>query len=243
MTTIYAVRCELCRGLSPAIEGEDAVLLPLLEAGADHVREEHPGACPDTALSVEPITSVPGMPALTAKAFNRVRPAFGGAVLLALAVVAGTAAPAPAAPAYRCSSSVQTIDDAGYSGPWPDNWEVTVRVCAARSGSTVHTYAEARWDGPAYQSLDDPTILDGAKLRVQIRQSRSGAVVASREHSGIESRMEDSNGQGDHNGAYRTPVVSHRAAPGAHADAVLFLDWHRDGHGYRPYHYRSSPTV
>ncbi|MCY0955245.1 hypothetical protein [Streptomyces sp. H27-S2] len=178
---------------------EDAALLPLLEAGADHVREEHPGACPDTALTVEPITSVPGMPALDVRPFNRVRPAFGGAVLLALAVVAGTAAPAPAAPAYRCSSSVQTIDDAGYSGPWPDNWEMTVRVCAARSGPTVHTYAEAWWDGPAYQALDDPTILDGAKLRVQIRR-QDGALVATQDYPGIESRMEDSNGQGDHSG-------------------------------------------
>lgn len=79
MTTIYAVRCELCRGLSPAIGGEDASLLPLLEAGADHVREEHSGVCPDTALSVEPITSVPGLPALDVEAFNRVRPAFGRA--------------------------------------------------------------------------------------------------------------------------------------------------------------------
>ncbi|MGW7064792.1 hypothetical protein ACWGHM_40755 [Streptomyces sp. NPDC054904] len=221
---------------------EDAALLPLLESGADHVREVHPGACPDTALAVEPITSVPGMPVLDVKSFNRVRPAFGGAVLLALAVVAGTAAPAPAAPAYRCSSSVQTIDDAGSSGPWPDNWEITVRVCAVRSGAAVRAYAEARWDGPAYQALDDPTILDGAKLRVQIRQ-RDGAVVAAQDSPGIESRMEDSNGQGDHNGTYRTPALSRRAAPGAHADAVLLLDWHGDGRGYRSYRYGSSPAV
>ncbi|MFD3722724.1 hypothetical protein [Streptomyces sp. NPDC058674] len=182
------------------------------------------------------------MPVLDVRAFNRVRPAFGGAVLLALAVVAGTAPPDQAAPAYRCSRSVQTIDDAGYSGPWPDDWEMTVRVCAARSGPTLRTYAEARWDGPAYQALDDPTILDGARLRVQIRQ-RDGAVVASQDSSGIESRMEDSNGQGGHNGTFRTPTLSHRAAPGAHADAVLLLDWHGDGRGYSSYQYGSSPVV
>ncbi|MFD3808596.1 hypothetical protein ACFWTC_34645 [Streptomyces sp. NPDC058619] len=79
MTTIYAVRCELCRGMSPAVEGQDGALLALLEAGADHVREAHPNACPDTALSLEPITSVPGLPALNTVALNRVRPAFGAA--------------------------------------------------------------------------------------------------------------------------------------------------------------------
>ncbi|MFD3680932.1 hypothetical protein [Streptomyces sp. NPDC058613] len=46
MTTVYAVRCELCRGLSPAAEGQDGALLPLLEAEADHVREAHPGGLP-----------------------------------------------------------------------------------------------------------------------------------------------------------------------------------------------------
>ncbi|MFD3761074.1 hypothetical protein [Streptomyces sp. NPDC058622] len=54
-------------------------LLPLLEAGAGHVRAVHPDACPDTALILEPITSAPGLPALNTVAFNRIRPASGAA--------------------------------------------------------------------------------------------------------------------------------------------------------------------
>ncbi|MFD3762636.1 hypothetical protein [Streptomyces sp. NPDC058622] len=77
MTAIYAVRCELFRGMSSVVGADDDALLPLLEAGADYVRAVHPDACPDTALTLEPITSVPGLPALNTVAFNRVRPAFG----------------------------------------------------------------------------------------------------------------------------------------------------------------------
>ncbi|MEU3065027.1 hypothetical protein [Streptomyces subrutilus] len=164
--------------------------------------------------------------------------------LLALVLTAVAAAPAPAAPAYRCSSSTRTIDDAGYSGPWPDNWRVTVRVCAARSGSTVHAYAEVRWDGPTYQTLNDPTILDGAKLRVQIKPAgKGGPILTRRDFPGIEAALEHSDGQGDHDGAYRTPTISHRAGPRAVADVVLLLDWHSDGHGYRAHEYTASPTV
>ncbi|MFC9818029.1 hypothetical protein ACFVJM_38945 [Streptomyces virginiae] len=67
---------------------------------------------------------------------------------LAVAAVAAPAAPtATAAPAYKCASSTKDIDDSSYDGPWPDNWKVTVKTCAARSGSAVYAYAEVRWDG------------------------------------------------------------------------------------------------
>ncbi|MFF1561850.1 hypothetical protein [Streptomyces sp. NPDC058279] len=67
-----------------------------------------------------------------------------------VAVVAAVSAPAAsAAPTYKCASSTKTIDGAGYDGPWPDNWDVTVMTCAARSGGTVYAYAEVRWEGPS----------------------------------------------------------------------------------------------
>lgn len=170
------------------------------------------------------------------------------ALLLCTALLAGAPEAATAVPAklnYRCASSVKTIDDAGCSGPWPDKWEIRVQVCAARAGATVYAYAEARWDGPTYPVLDDPTILDGAKLRVQINQAREGTdpVVAERDFTAIESRMENSDPQGDHNGRYRTPTISHRAAPGALGDAALYLDWHGDGHSYQRHEYTGSLTV
>ncbi|MBT2451470.1 hypothetical protein J7F03_31290 [Streptomyces sp. ISL-43] len=170
------------------------------------------------------------------------------AAVAMLAVVAGTA-PATASPAaalpYKCAGSTKSIDDAAYSGPWPDNWEVTVSVCAARSGATVYAYADVRWDGPAFYSTTDAVIFDGAKVRVQIKQSREGTdpVVTERDFPALKSRMEKATSSGDRNGSYRTPTVSHRAGPGALGDAVLYLDWREDGHGYRGHDYAGSPTV
>ncbi|MFG2235811.1 hypothetical protein ACGFNX_38420 [Streptomyces sp. NPDC048723] len=61
--------------------------------------------------------------------------------------------------------------------------------------------------------MDDPTIFDGAKLRVQIKQSREGAdpVEAERDFSGLEVRLEDSTSSGARAGTYRTVTISHRA--------------------------------
>ncbi|MFJ6501606.1 hypothetical protein OG280_40995 (plasmid) [Streptomyces virginiae] len=170
-----------------------------------------------------------------------------GAAVAVVAVAASVAAPAAAAPSlrYSCASSTRDIDDTSYNGPWPDNWKVTVRTCAARSGGTVYAYAEARWDGPGFYSVDDSTIFDGAKLRLQIKQSRRGAdaVVVERDFADIEARLEDSSSGGDYDGHYRTPTISHRAGNGALADSVLFLDWHGDGRGYQRHDYTASPTV
>ncbi|WP_327267159.1 hypothetical protein OG444_40220 (plasmid) [Streptomyces sp. NBC_01232] len=169
------------------------------------------------------------------------------AALAVAAVSATAAAPATAAPAlrYKCANSTRDIDDTSYDGPWPDNWKITVKTCAARSGATVHAYAEARWDGPGFYPVDDPTIFDGAKLRVQIKQSRQGTdpVVIERDFTSIEQRMEDSTPGADYDGHYRTPTISHRAGSGALADAVLFLDWQGDGRGYQRHDYTASPAV
>ncbi|MER6392809.1 hypothetical protein ABT236_30655 [Streptomyces sp. NPDC001523] len=114
--------------------------------------------------------------------------------------------------------------------------------CAARSGSTVHAYADVRWNSPAFYGTA-AEILDGRKIRGEIMQSRDGTdpVVTERDFP-LKDRMERTS-KGDHDGRYRTPVISHRAARGAYADAVLFLDWHKDGRGYRAHDYAGSPTV
>ncbi|MET9852219.1 hypothetical protein ABZY57_04605 [Streptomyces sp. NPDC006450] len=171
-----------------------------------------------------------------------------GLAAAALAVAVGaapvTASPAGAAPHFKCSSSTKSIDDAAYSGPWPDNWEVTVQVCAVRSGATVSAYADVRWDGPGFYSTTDATMFDGAKVRVQIKQAREGTdpVVVERDFA-LKRRMEAATSSGDRNGSLRTPTISHRAGPGALGDAVLYLDWRKDGHGYRAYDYTGSPRV
>ncbi|MEV7445662.1 hypothetical protein AB0O22_31770 [Streptomyces sp. NPDC091204] len=122
---------------------------------------------------------------------------------------------------------------------------MTVRTCAARSGGTVYVYAEVRWDGASFYPVDDPTIFDGAKLRVQIKQSREGTdpVVAERDFPGLEARLEDSTSSGARRGTYRTATISHRAGAVALGDSVLFLDWHGDGRGYQRHDYAGSPAV
>ncbi|WP_157880524.1 hypothetical protein [Streptomyces katrae] len=48
---------------------------------------------------------------------------------------------------------------------------------------------------------------------------------------------------GARKGAWRTPVISHRAGSAAYGNGVVFLDWHKDGRGYQAHDYKGSPTV
>ncbi|MFJ9344807.1 hypothetical protein ACIRP0_36835 [Streptomyces sp. NPDC101733] len=59
----------------------------------------------------------------------------------------------------------------------------------------------------------------------------------------LKERLERATSNGDRDGRYRTPTVSHRAGSGAYGNAVLFLDWHKDGRGYRGQDYKGLPTV
>ncbi|MEU6865387.1 hypothetical protein ABZ924_19290 [Streptomyces sp. NPDC046876] len=165
--------------------------------------------------------------------------------LAVVAVAAPAASSVTAVPVYKCASSTKDIDDTSYDGPWPDNWQISVTTCAARSGGTVYAYAEVRWEGASFHPVDDPSIFDGAKLRLQIKQSRQGTdpVVTERDFPGLEDRLEDSTPTRARSGTYRTETLSHPAGPGALADSVLFLDWHGDGRGYRRHDYTGSPTV
>ncbi|MER5775536.1 hypothetical protein ABT144_14835 [Streptomyces sp. NPDC002039] len=75
-------------------------------------------------------------------------------------------------------------------------------------------------------------------------QSRDGTdpVVTERDFP-LKDRVERTTPKGDHDGHFRMPTISHRAARGAYSDGVLFLDWHKDGRGYRAHDYKGSPTV
>ncbi|MFG2236051.1 hypothetical protein ACGFNX_39715 [Streptomyces sp. NPDC048723] len=173
------------------------------------------------------------------------------AAVAAVAMVAVAAPDGPSAtavPAYKCASSTKDSDDTSHDGPWPDNWKVMVRTCRPGPGHRVrvrYAYAEVLWDGAGYYPVDDPTIFDGAELRVQIKQSREGAdpVVAERDFPQREARLEDSTFSGARTGTYRTATISHRAGAAALGDSVLFLDWDGDGRGYQRHHDTAAPTV
>ncbi|MFJ8212127.1 hypothetical protein [Streptomyces sp. NPDC096033] len=79
---------------------------------------------------------------------------------------------------------------------------------------------------------------------MQILLSREGTdpVVVERDFP-LKSRLEAATSNGGHTGQWRTPVISHQAGRGAYGNSVLYLDWHRDGHGYQAHDYKGSPTV
>lgn len=171
------------------------------------------------------------------------------ATALAVAAVASTATMATAttasAASYRCKTSTKSIDDPAYHGPWADDWDFKVSLCAKRSGTTVSTYAKVTWDGPVYGNVDDTSIFDGAYFKLQVKKSQAGTdpVKRSKNHPGIEARLEDSNAYGNYNGSYTTPVLRHKIGSKALADGELHLDWNNDGRGYWKHLFTASPVV
>ncbi|WP_052868775.1 hypothetical protein [Streptomyces niger] len=169
-------------------------------------------------------------------------------VLCAAVAISGAllaTAPAASAASYHCKTSHATIDDASYTGPAPDNWDVTVRNCAKRSGSSLYSYARISWDGPVYGQVDDSSLFDGAYYRLMVKKSRSGTdpMVKSHKLPGIEQQLENSAYSGNYNGSYRTPTYKTTIGKYALTDGTLYLDWNNDGHGYRGTAFAASPRV
>ncbi|MEU6212811.1 hypothetical protein ABZ891_23300 [Streptomyces sp. NPDC047023] len=79
---------------------------------------------------------------------------------------------------------------------------------------------------------------------MQIKASRPGAdpVLAGRNFSGIEDRLEDSSSGADCRGSYHTATINYRTGDGA-AYTVLFLDWRGHSRGYQRHNNTASPTV
>lgn len=170
--------------------------------------------------------------------------------LLAIAAVASTtliaASPASAA-SYHCKTSSKSIDQANYSGPLPDQWDVTTKLCARRSGSYVYAYAFVSWDGPvSISGVDDKSIFDAARFRLQIKKSQSGTdpVKTSTDYYGIEAKLEDSTSNANYNNSYTTGTIKWKAGSSRGlADGVLQLDWRRCCGGYHSYDFSASPVV
>ncbi|MEU0027408.1 hypothetical protein [Streptomyces sp. NPDC006335] len=167
-----------------------------------------------------------------------------------IAALAGSAAIATATPAaaasYHCKTSTKSIDDPSYSGPWADNWDFTVRICAKRSGSTVYSYANISWDGPVYADADDTSIFDDAYFKLQIKKSQAGTdpVKKQANFGGIEAKLEHSGSDANYNGSYTTGTISYKiGSTKGLGDGELKLDWNNDGAGVRTYPFTASPTV
>lgn len=172
-----------------------------------------------------------------------------GAAALATAALVGTsvvAASPASALTYKCKTSTKSIDDPSYSGPWADNWDITVKLCAARSGSTAYAYASVSWDGPVYGQADNTGIFNDAYFKLQIKKSVTGTdpVVKTTNFGGIEANLENSSANANYNGSYTTSTISYPVGgTRALADGELRLDWANDGKGYQTHGYSASPTV
>ncbi|MDX2826473.1 hypothetical protein Sipo8835_12540 [Streptomyces ipomoeae] len=166
------------------------------------------------------------------------------AVTAALTGAAVTAAPSAAALAWKCKTSTKSIDQANYDGPWADNWDFKVKICAARSGGTVYSKASISWDGPV-GGVDDTSIFDGAYFRLVLKKQQSGTdpVKRSKNGGGIEAKLENSDGNGNYNGSYSTGTISYKLGAGkGYSDGTLYLDWSDDGHGYQRHDFAASPV-
>ncbi|MEU0942334.1 hypothetical protein ABZ379_05980 [Streptomyces canus] len=162
------------------------------------------------------------------------------AASVAVAVLGATVAmTAPAsALTWTCKTSSKSIDDAGYSGPWADNWDVTVKVCTARSGNTHYAKAELKWDAPPYYSGDTSTF-DAAQFRLFLVRPDSAATAKTKTWD-IEYRLEHSNSSG--NGSFKTSAISFSSSKKAYADSTLRLNWNNDGRSYRNYEYAQTAS-
>lgn len=159
-----------------------------------------------------------------------------GATCLALSSPCMTS-PVSAASRYQCTTSSKSLDMPQYNGPWPDNYDITVAVCARRTGTTVTVYSSIKWKVP-YTSHQANTF-DSAVFRVEIKKSVRGTdpVARSRAYD-LHDRME----RGD--GHFTTPTLSYRAgSPKALGDAALTLDWNNDGKSEKDYPFSASPAV
>ncbi|MGW5862608.1 hypothetical protein ACWFRJ_10610 [Streptomyces sp. NPDC055239] len=168
-------------------------------------------------------------------------------VALVGATVAGVSvlATAPAsALSWKCNSSSRTIDDAGYSGPWGDNWDFTVKNCVARSGGYVYSKAKVTWDAPPwYSGTDLSQTFDDAYFRLYVKHADGGAdTVLGHKTFYIQDNLAGMNGSG--NGSWTTSTAKkYVGGKSAYADGALKLNWDDDGKGLRHYGFKGSGSV
>ncbi|OKK02242.1 hypothetical protein AMK26_21385 [Streptomyces sp. CB03234] len=147
---------------------------------------------------------------------------------------------------WKCTSSSSTIDDAGYSGPWGDNWDFTVKNCVARSGGYVYAKATVSWDAPPwYSGTDLSETFDSAHFRLYLNHSDAGPdTVLLRKDFNIQPALAAMNGSGSGNGSWTSSTIKKSVgSKSAYADGALRLNWDEDGKGVRQYDFKGTGSV
>ncbi|WP_037675488.1 hypothetical protein [Streptomyces griseus] len=168
------------------------------------------------------------------------------ALVGATVVGASVLAVSPAsALSWKCKSSSKTIDDAGYSGPWGDNWDFTVKNCVARSGSYVYAKATVSWDAPPWYSGTDHLYetFDSAGFRLYLKHADAGAdTVLVKKDFDIQDKLAAMNGSG--NGSWTSSTIKKKVgSKSAYVDGALRLNWDEDGKGVRNYGFSATSSV
>lgn len=177
---------------------------------------------------------------------SRISRTVAATVIATVALGATTLAAAGTASAdtnYHCKTSSASVDNPAYSGPWSDNYNFDVSLCAKRSGGYIYAYANVKFEGPV-SYVNQVDVLDAARFHLQIKKSVSGSdpVVKWANYTGLEYKLEHGNTLG--NGSYKTGTIKYKAGSGKYlADGFIQLDWNNDGRSWRNTYFSASPTV
>ncbi|MFJ8212090.1 hypothetical protein [Streptomyces sp. NPDC096033] len=97
------------------------------------------------------------------------------AVLVAATITAGHCRGQPRLRVGRCKVSSKTVDNPAYSGPWPDNWDFTVKACVIESGANIRQWATSSWDLPESSTFAGSTF-NATSTNAKVTAMIEGAV-------------------------------------------------------------------
>ncbi|MFD5422212.1 hypothetical protein ACFWJT_29890 [Streptomyces sp. NPDC127069] len=158
-------------------------------------------------------------------------------VLVAATVTVAGAGASPAYAVERCTVSSKTVDNPAYSGPWPDNWDFTVKACVTESGPNVRHWATVSWDLP--ESTTHPgSTFNTASVEVTAMTTAGSQAVTKR--TDMTQRLNKAKDGSITPASYSSHWSSrHRI----YTDVILFLDWKGDGKGPQKLHFTPSPSI
>ncbi|MFE2322841.1 hypothetical protein ACFXD5_02750 [Streptomyces sp. NPDC059385] len=161
------------------------------------------------------------------------------AVLVAVTVAAAAAGAGPAYAVERCKVSSKTIDNPAYSGPWPDNWDFTVKACVTESGPNIRHWATISWDLPE-SSTHAGSVFNATGTNIEVTAMIVGGGVAVTRRTDLARRLNEAK-----DGSFTPSSYSSRwpSRERLYTDVILFLDWKGDGKGPQKIHFAPSPSM
>ncbi|MFD0271083.1 hypothetical protein ACFVGY_31625 [Streptomyces sp. NPDC127106] len=161
------------------------------------------------------------------------------AVLVAATITAAAAGGSPAYAVERCKVSSKTVDNPAYSGPWPDNWDFTVKACVTESGANIRHWATISWDLPE-SSSEAGSIFNTTGTNAEVTAMIEGGGVAVTRRTDLAQRLNKAKDGSITPASYSSHWPSRERL---FTDVILFLDWKGDGKGPQKLHFAPSPSL